>query len=459
MFIEIFFLFFFIFTHFSALRKDRDADYLMAIVVVNNPLFDKIRNLSLVQPAGDVKAIDGSSSEGEIIAPKEKVPLRRTASRSADCSKTKGKKVKATSRTSPEKDLKSDTDSERITRSRTRNQLQIQLALTASTTHHSNEELVNNVVDESAIGKVKQTEESDQESILPGDVATLPASRTKAKYGRPPRLTGPGVQSTLPVGVHQEKSSAVIRKTSSQAKGTPDATIFPAGIQQSVSGEESNITRPNFKTGGKLGKTIVDTPSRALSVTVEDCKLARERVVNATASGLSSEIVVPEEGQQLSGDGVGHSPSVGILKQNSSTFRVTSSTKAEQTPRAAKSSSAESQTGRQRIIDKSSHVAVKTLSKKSNAIGKGGGCARLLVATSTASRPTAKTLVPEIGLEPSSGSGVVSTPPVDVVRSSLLEKPLKNLILVESATLAVTKRVANPKSRSRPFRRKSHPPE
>jgi hypothetical protein len=401
--------FFFIYTHFSALRKDRDADYLMAVAVVNNPLFDKFRNKTLVQPTGDVTAVKGSPTAGENVALKEKVPLRRRASRSADCSKTKGKKMKSTSRTSPEKELECRTVSGRTTRSSTRNQrLSGPSALSAATTHRSNEDVADPAVEKFANGKAKSNEESDQ------DVA-LPAAGTHAESVvpevRPPRLTGPGVKKSLPIGVHQGNPSTVIHKTSGQTKEISDATIFPAGIQQCVSGEESSINRLILKTGGKLGKAIVDTLLRTSVVQVEDCL-----AVKATALELVSEDVVPEEGLQISGHSGAPSVPVGILKQSSSSLRVTSSTKAEKTSRAAKSTSAERQTGRQTIVDKSSHAAVKTLPKMSNEDGRVAGCARFLVATSPASRPTVKTLVPDTGLEPDSGSGKESTPAVGVVR-------------------------------------------
>ncbi len=78
---------FFILPHFTAFHKDRNTDYLMAVAVVHNPLYDKFRNLSLNDSAEQLKAIDVSQTARENIEPKEEVPHHATASCSADFSK------------------------------------------------------------------------------------------------------------------------------------------------------------------------------------------------------------------------------------------------------------------------------------------------------------------------------------------------------------------------------------
>jgi hypothetical protein len=118
---------FFILPHFTAFHKDRNADYLMAVAVVHNPLFDKFHNLSLDDSAEQLKAIDVSQTAGENIVPTEEVPRRAKALRSADFSKRsqtvqKEKKHKVYNANTTKQELESVTASGRITRSSTRNQ-------------------------------------------------------------------------------------------------------------------------------------------------------------------------------------------------------------------------------------------------------------------------------------------------------------------------------------------------
>jgi hypothetical protein len=56
---------FFILPHFTALREGRNADYLMGVAVVNNPLFDKFRNLTIDDLVEQTQAVGANLTELE----------------------------------------------------------------------------------------------------------------------------------------------------------------------------------------------------------------------------------------------------------------------------------------------------------------------------------------------------------------------------------------------------------
>jgi hypothetical protein len=45
------------------LRKDRKADFLMAVAVLSNPLFEKFRNMTIDDSVEQIQAVDANSTE------------------------------------------------------------------------------------------------------------------------------------------------------------------------------------------------------------------------------------------------------------------------------------------------------------------------------------------------------------------------------------------------------------
>lgn len=66
------------------LRKDRKADFLMAVAVLSNPLFEKFRNMTIDDSVEQIQAVDANSTELGNVLPKVDITRSATATPTAD---------------------------------------------------------------------------------------------------------------------------------------------------------------------------------------------------------------------------------------------------------------------------------------------------------------------------------------------------------------------------------------
>lgn len=235
------------------LRKDRKAVFLMAVVVLSNPLFEKFRNITIDDSVEQIQAVDANSTELGNVLPKVEITRSTTATPTADTlidgrTSPNVRKIQPKSQSCKKHESNCTTRGGQITRSSIRNQ---QSTLKTPTTYHSNDDLASAHVDQTGIQITSNTNEKDQKSIPPGDVATFPASGPTSKTVMPkvrPSSSSSGVKSITPVGGLNQKSPTGTHTPPSKSKEDTGVKSFEEVLQQSSSGEKRQTSRSTATT-------------------------------------------------------------------------------------------------------------------------------------------------------------------------------------------------------------------